>query len=76
MVHYVDSHNWYLAALPRKHVEGAQSISRTCTASVLVTPVKLPLPGVKCALGSYTSTTTVAASAAKQSGLPQFFEFP
>ena len=51
-------------------------MSRTCTASVLVTPVKLPLPGVKCALGSDNSVTTVAASATKHTGLPQFFEFP
>ena len=72
MVHYASSHNCYLAALPRKHVEGAQSISRTCTVSVLVTPVKLPLPGVKCTLGSDNSATTVAASAAKHTGLPQF----
>ena len=72
MVHYVDIRHWYLAALPRKHVEGAQSISRTCTVSVLVTPVKLPLPGVKCTLGSDNSATTVAASAAKHTGLPQF----
>ena len=46
-------------------------MSRTCTASVLVIPVKLPLPGVKCALWSNTSTTTVATSAAKHTGLPQ-----